>query len=102
MKSEVKQALDVILNFTANCQEGARHIVVLDRGWIFAGDLVVEDGIYTLSNAANIRTWKTGGFGALSQGAKKAGAQLDDCAAIKFSGKAMIFAVPISKDWENE
>ena len=80
---------------------GDRVVAVLDRGWIFVGSLTsLADGEFVLSNAANVRCWKSGGFGALSLGAKKAGATLDDCADVRFRRDACVFMVPIPGDWE--
>ncbi len=101
MKKEITEAMETIKKFAANCKEGDRHIVVLDRGWIFIGDLSQDEkGVYTLSNAHNIRKWSKEGFGGLTLGMKNSGATIDKCAAMRF--KDMIFAVPVSKDWENE
>jgi hypothetical protein len=81
-----------------------RCIVVLDRGWIFVGNLKEINGgdSYELTEAANIRKWQTGGFGGLSRGAKSSQAVIDVCEPIIFSGKAMIFAVPISESWDTQ
>jgi hypothetical protein len=98
---DVKEAIETLTRATADCSKGDKHIVVLDRGWIFAGDLSQDDaGIYTLTNAVNIRKWSQGGFGALSKSAKEAGATLDGCAPIRFHRSALIFAVPISGGWD--
>lgn len=101
---EIKKAIDVLTAATANCAAGDRHIVVLDRGWVFAGRMSLdkETNIYTVTDCLNIRYWKKVGFGGLSQGAKKAEATLDDCVPIKFHARAMIFCVPIPEGWENE
>jgi len=100
MESEVKQALETLERATANCTKGDRHIVVLDRGWIFAGNMTQDEhGVYTLTNCVNVRKWSQGGFGALAISASKAGATLDDCAPIRFRADAMIFAVPIPENW---
>jgi hypothetical protein len=82
---------------------GDKRIVVLDRGWIFAGNLSKDDGdIFTLTDAVNIRKWEKGGFGAVSLGAKSAGCTLDKCASLRFHSNAMIFNCPISEGWKNE
>jgi hypothetical protein len=86
MDKEMKEALDVIQRRAANCAVGDRHIVVLDRGWIFAGNLSQDKDtkVYTLTDAVNIRKWTQGGFGLLS----------------KSNPSAMIFAVPIAGGWD--
>ena len=79
---------------------GNRRIVVLDRGWIFVGDYERKDNMCRVSNAKNVRHWKQGGFGGLTQSAKSAGAILDDCAPIEFDASAMILSVPIGGGWD--
>jgi len=97
---KVKEAIETLQKATANCAVGDRHIVVLDRGWIFAGNLSKDErGVYTLTDAVNIRKWKQGGFGALSRSAGEAGATLDPSADIRFT--EMIFAVPITESWSD-
>jgi len=81
--------------------QGNRHIVVLDRGWIFAGELSQdEQGMYRLTQAVNVRRWKQNGFGGLTKSATASGAELDPCDPITFSASAMILAVPIGGDWD--
>ena len=101
MKKEVADAINVLKEATANCAAGDRHIVVLDRGWIFAGSMSFDKDtkVYTVTNCTNIRKWSKGGFGLLSKDAKESEAVLDDCATIRFGATAMIFCVPISDDW---
>jgi hypothetical protein len=103
MSDEIKQALDTLKKATANCAIGDRHITVLDRGWIMVGNMSLDKdtGVYTMTDCANIRSFKKVGFGGLTQGAKNAEAVLDKCAPIKFHARAMIFCVPISEGWEN-
>lgn len=99
-----KEALEVLKKSIEECEmkcEGP-HLVVLDRGWIFQGNLIPpekEDGLYTLTNCVNVRKWNQGGFGGLSLGAQVAGATLDSCATITFKKTAMIFACPTGDDW---
>lgn len=102
MNDEIKKALKVLQSATANCAQGDRHIAVLDRGWIFAGNMSLdpETNVYTMTDCVNIRKWTSGGFGAVSQSVGAAGATLDECAPIKFHARAMIFCVPIGSDWD--
>ena len=78
---------------------GSRCIVVLDRGWIFVGNLSTDGGVSTLSSAANIRKWGSGGFGGLTADPKGAGAVLDQCEDITFDERAPLFCVPVPEDW---
>ena len=36
---------------------GNRAVVVVDRGWIFAGDVTRENGRITLTNALHVFKW---------------------------------------------
>ena len=57
--NEIKAALEEYQDV-----EGDRCIVVLDRGWIFVGNLSVDEtNTCTLRNVHNIRKWSSGGFG---------------------------------------
>lgn len=40
-----------------------KHIVVVDNGFVFAGDMEINDGWLTISNARMIRVWGTKGVG---------------------------------------
>ena len=103
MSDKIKEAIDVLKKATANCVEGTDAIVVLDRGWIFHGSLSYDPDtdVYTLVDCVNVRKWSSGGFGALSKGAKNAGATLDCCDDIKFKSSALIFSVPTNGGWRN-
>lgn len=102
MKCETPQeALEILAEHLETAPKGPRHICVLDRGWIFVGDLLMEGSECTLSRAQNIRRFKKVGFGGLTKGAKHAEAILDKCSApIKFRRDAMIFCVPVGEDWD--
>ncbi len=79
---------------------GSRAIVVLDRGWIFVGNLEHrEDGTCRLTNAANVRKWQTGGYGGLTKDPVGAQVDMDPCADLEFATAAMLFCTPVSDDW---
>ena len=78
---------------------GNKFIVVLDRGWIFAGNLDRDDDdtCWVLTNAVNIRKWATGGFGLLTRNPHEAGAVLDKSQDVVF--ERFIHKVPVADDW---
>ncbi len=41
---------------------GTRAVVVVDRGWIFAGDVTRENGRIRLTNALHVFKWESVGF----------------------------------------
>ena len=86
MRDDVKKAIEVIEKATANCAKGDRHLIVLDRGWIFAGDMSLKDDVYTVTNCQNIRKWGKGGFGALSRSAALSGYGDGDGDGVVLSG----------------
>lgn len=101
MSNKIEEAISVLKKATASCAEGTEAIVVLDRGWIFAGSLSYcpDTDVYTLIDCVNVRKWSQGGFGLLSKSAKDAGATLDKCEPIKFKSSALIFSTPIESGW---
>ena len=101
MSDEIKKAIETLERATANCTAGDRHLVVLDRGWIFVGDLSQDEhGVFTINNCKNVRKWLNGGFGGLAKSATASGAVLDDCAPVRFEKSARIFVVPVSGGWD--
>ena len=79
-------------------EQGDRHIVVLDRGWIMVGNLKqLDDETWLISNAANLRKWSSGGFGLATKDPIGAGVVLDPCGDIRF--REAIFTVPVGEGW---
>jgi hypothetical protein len=80
------------------------HIVVLDKGWMFHGNLIPPDKScdeYRLTSCVNIRYFKKVGFGGLTKGAKSAEAILDPCETITFKESTLIFKVATKDNWRN-
>jgi hypothetical protein len=101
MEEKVKEAMQTIQEHLCTGKAKGRHLVVLDRGWIFAGNLtMLDDGEgYMLTDCVNIRRWETGGFGGLTKSRETTSAYLDPCRNIKFRSSAMVFCVPIPEEW---
>jgi len=79
---------------------GLRCVVVLDRGWIFVGDLATApNGYHVLSNCSNVRKWASGGFGGMCRDPQLAGVVLDPCADLAFTVDAPLFTVPVEDGW---
>lgn len=78
---------------------GNRFIVVVDRGWIFAGDLVEENGRIKLSRAIHVFGWEHGGFALLSKDLKKAKADLRPCDDVDIPIDSEIFRQQVSDYW---
>ena len=111
MSSEMTQTKSVTLTIdgeTANyvredsipkqqAPSGPLSIVVLTAGWIFVGRW---DGT-AITEAQNVRYFKKVGFGGLTQGAKHAGATLDDSRDITPNSSAILFTAPLPEGWHN-
>jgi hypothetical protein len=74
-----------------------RAIVVVDRGWIFAGDVVESDGRILLERAVWVFSWQRVGFAAVVEDPKKA--DIRKIAPVNIPAASEIFRVPVGKDW---
>lgn len=75
---------------------GNRAVVVVDRGWIFAGDVTRENGRIKLSRALHVFKWESIGFAKMVETAK---ADLRPIAAVDIPADAEIFCIPVSDNW---
>jgi len=78
---------------------GNRAVIVVDRGWIFAGDVTRENGRIKLSRALHVFKWQSLGFAGMIEDPKKAKADLRPVADVDVPAGAEIFAVQVSDDW---
>jgi hypothetical protein len=78
---------------------GNRAVVVVDRGWIFAGDVTRKDGRITLSRALHVFKWESIGFAGMIESPKKAKADLRPIADVDLPEGAEIFCVPVNNEW---
>ena len=76
---------------------GNRAIIVVDRGWIFAGDVTRENGRIKLSRALHVFKWESVGFAGMIENTKKA--DLRKIADVDIPEDAEIFCVPVSASW---
>lgn len=76
---------------------GNRAVIVVDRGWIFAGDVTREDGRIKLSRVVWVFRWESIGFSGVIDYPEKA--TLKPMADVDIPEGAEIFCVPVSKDW---
>jgi hypothetical protein len=78
---------------------GSRAVVVVDRGWIFAGDVMRADGRIHLANALHVFKWESLGFSGMIADPKKAKADLRKIADVDIPEGAEVFCVPIPDGW---
>ena len=76
---------------------GNRAIIVVDRGWIFAGDVTRENGRIKLARALHVFKWSEVGFAGIIENTKKA--DLRKIADVDIPEDAEIFCVPVSESW---
>jgi hypothetical protein len=82
-----------------NAPRGNRAVVVVDRGWIFAGDVTRENGRIRLSRALHVFKWESVGFAGMIDSPKKAKADLRPIADVDIPEGAEIFCVPVAAEW---
>ena len=83
----------------ANRPTGTRAVVVVDRGWIFAGDVTRNNGRIRLSNALHVFRWESVGFAGMIADPKKAKADLRKIPDVDMPAGAEVFCVPVVDDW---
>lgn len=79
--------------------KGNRAVVVVDRGWIFAGDVTEENGRILLSRAVHVLSWESVGFAGLIADPKSAKAKLKLCADVDLPKSSEIFRVQVGDTW---
>lgn len=83
-------------SITRSIPKGNRAVVVVDRGWIFAGDVTRENGRIKLSRALHVFKWESIGFAKMVETAK---ADLRPIADVDIPEGAEIFVVPVEDQW---
>jgi hypothetical protein len=79
---------------------GKRIILVLDRGWIFAGDVEDKDGRIILTRAVHVFSWAKGGFSQVVEDPKEAGADLRRMSnLVDTPSDSELFRVPVCDSW---
>lgn len=79
---------------------GNRCVVVVDRGWVFAGDVTDKDGRVYLDRAVWVFRWETVGFAAVVADPKKAKADIRPLTTrVDLPKDSEIFRMPVKADW---
>lgn len=80
---------------------GTRAIVVVDRGWIFAGDVSRENGRITLTNAVHVFRWESIGFDGMIANPTSSKVTLKSLAnPVEIPEGSEIFSVPVGDSWD--
>ncbi len=79
---------------SATAHPKGQHIVVLDRGFVYVGEVTCTDAYATIKDAKNIRVWGTSnGLGELRNG-PLIGTKLDHVGEVIAPHKAVIHFIP--------
>lgn len=78
---------------------GKRAIVVVDRGWIFAGDVERSGGRIKLTRAIHVFRWESMGFAAMIVQGKGPKVDLRAVADVDLPEASEIFCVPVGDSW---
>ena len=84
----------------ATAPNGNRCVVVVDRGWIFAGNLTEEHGRVKLSNAVWVFKWESIGFDVVLKDPNSPRVQLKKLShVVDIHKESEIFRVPVESTW---
>jgi hypothetical protein len=78
---------------------GTRAVVVVDRGWIFAGDVTRENGRIKLSRAIHVFRWESIGFDGMIANPKSNKVMLKPLDDVDMPESAEIFCIPVPDTW---
>jgi hypothetical protein len=100
-KLEITQMANIItingVDYAPISPTGTRAVVVLDRGWIYAGDIVERDGRVYLSRVVWVFRWEKIGFDGVIEHPENA--HLREHADINFPAAVELFRVPVHDNW---
>ena len=79
---------------------GTRAVVVVDRGWIFAGDVTREGNRIFLDRAVWVFRWESIGFDGVIANPKDKNVTLRKMKnRVEIPAQSEIFSVPVSDNW---
>jgi hypothetical protein len=79
---------------------GTRAVVVVDRGWIFAGNVTRENGRIRLTRAVWVFSWESIGFDGVLANPKNPKAKIKAMPnGVHIPEGAEVFCVPVADDW---
>lgn len=80
--------------------ECERAVVVVDRGWVFAGDIRRENGRIFLTRAVHVLRWESIGFDGLIADPKSSKVTLKAMSRpVEIPQSAEVFCVPVEISW---
>lgn len=87
------------VEYTPNKPSGLRAVVVVDRGWIFAGDVTRANGRIYIKRAVWVFRWESVGFSAVVADPKKAKADIRQIDDVEVPEASEIFSIPVNANW---
>ena len=79
---------------------GTRAVVVVDRGWIFAGDVTEENGRIYLDNAVWVFRWDSIGFASVVETPKQKGVDIRPVKTrVNIPAASEVFRLPVPDSW---
>jgi hypothetical protein len=79
---------------------GTRAVVVVDKGWIFAGDVTRENGRIKLTNAVWVFRWESIGFDGVIADPKNPKVTIKPMEnGVDIPEGAEVFCVPVADGW---
>lgn len=87
---------------SASLPSGNRHVVVIERGWIVAGDVSIDEITkeLTVANAVHVFRWESIGFADVLKDLKSSKVTLMDLPyPVKVPARSVIFTVPVPETW---
>jgi hypothetical protein len=79
---------------------GTRAVVVVDRGWIFAGDVTRENGRIKLTRAIHVFRWESIGFDGMIANPKSSKVTLKALAnPVDIPEGSEVFTIPVEDAW---
>lgn len=79
---------------------GKRAVIVVDRGWIFAGDVAEANGRITLTRAVWVFRWESVGFDGVIANPKSGKVTIKKLdSPVDIPSDAEIFRVPVAENW---
>lgn len=78
---------------------GKRCVLVLDRGWIVAGDVEDKNGRILVTRAIHVRSWSSIGFDGMIANPKGGSVVLKSLPNVNIPADAELFRVPVTDTW---
>ena len=92
--------IDGIEYVPKNKATGNRAVVVVDRGWVFAGDVTDKDGRIRIDNALHVFKWDSIGFDGMIADPKSEKVTLKKLTScVELPAGAEVFRVPVDDKW---